>query len=237
MEILSLLLPAAPFQVSPSSRLRSHLSKSRCVRSGDCREGTQRGVTPGPGCVPAHTFPSRPTPLPLTRSLNYLEKKESGIQVRVCREVLNLCGESGQMRDDVGRMRFTAPHPGPSGFPTLPGRQSGIPRLPRGAEQSCGQDSPGEASSPAPLPAPEGEASGSPTLTSCLPRSDESPPPEVPGLGTPPLQGPRLPWPRASRPPKHLLPGVPPPPPPPRAHWARNSRRRWRLDKALIRRS
>lgn len=92
VEILSLLLPAAPFQVSPYSRLRSHLSKSRCVRSGDCREGTQ-SRRHGPGWVRAHTFSSRPTPPPLTRSPNYLEKKESGIQVRVCREVLNLCGE------------------------------------------------------------------------------------------------------------------------------------------------
>lgn len=43
-------------------------------------------------------IPSLPAPYtpPQTRSSDHLEKKESGIQVRVWREVLNLRGESEQ---------------------------------------------------------------------------------------------------------------------------------------------
>lgn len=36
------------------------------------------------------------------RPLRRLEKKESGIQVRVWREVLNLCGDGERTRDDGG---------------------------------------------------------------------------------------------------------------------------------------
>lgn len=76
--VLSLLLPAAAFQLLLYSRLRSHLSVSRCVRSEDCREGTQRRCQ-RPGCVcvrggeirSPHTFsscPSTPTPNLLSQS-------------------------------------------------------------------------------------------------------------------------------------------------------------------------
>lgn len=74
--VLSLLLPAAPFQLLPYSRLRSHLSALRCVRSEDCKEGTQsrcQGLG-GAGCAEGlvgvgtgspHTLLSHsPTPAP-----------------------------------------------------------------------------------------------------------------------------------------------------------------------------
>lgn len=126
--VLSLLLPAAPFQLLPYSRLRSHLSALRCVRSEDCKEGTQsrckglggRGVRRvwwGWGLdLP---IPSSPTPqlLPQTRSHTHLEKKESGIQVRVWREVLNLCGECERTREEGGRVRNAPPTSGPGSLP------------------------------------------------------------------------------------------------------------------------
>lgn len=117
MGVLSFLRPATPFQVLPNSLLRSHLSVSRCVRLEDCREGTQSRCH-GPGCVRACgagelglPIPSPPAPHspPQTRSPNHLEKKESGIQVRVWREVLNLCGEGERTRDEAGRVRNKAP--------------------------------------------------------------------------------------------------------------------------------
>lgn len=65
---------------------------------GHSADVTGRGVClrgEGVRCPP--TSSSHPTPPPLTRAPHHLEKKESGIQVRVCREVLNLCGECERM--------------------------------------------------------------------------------------------------------------------------------------------
>lgn len=140
----------------PHFRSRPTHGSGLIFQSGDAsaQETAGRGhreVSLAGVCACPHLLLKPHTPAPNSLS-NYLEKKESGIQVRVCREVLNLCGESERVRDALGRMRFTAPHPGPRGLPTLPGRQSRLPRLPKGAEQSLRTGFPGggEFSSPAP---------------------------------------------------------------------------------------
>lgn len=129
------------------------------------------------------------------------------------------------------------PTPSPGELPTLRRRQSRIPRLPQGAEQSWRTIPPGEAVLPPRFPPLSMGRRESPTLTSCLPRSDESPPQEVPDLGRPLLQAPQLPWPPGESAGQHPLPGVLSAPPPSRGDWTRDSSSSRPLDKALIRRS
>ena len=66
------------------------------------------------------------------RPLRRLEKKESGIQVRVWREVLNLCGDRERTRDDGERMANEALIPGPGEFPSLLQHPSGSRASSRG---------------------------------------------------------------------------------------------------------
>ena len=101
-------------------------------------------------------IPSRPAPHHPTQTLSpdHLEKKESGIQVRVWREVLNLSGESertvGDGRMDGGKECSSLPH-------RHPGRQSEHSRFQQGAEQSLmDRDSPRERRYSHPVPGPRG---------------------------------------------------------------------------------
>lgn len=160
--------------------------------------------------LPIPSLPATHSP-PQIRSPGHLEKKESGIQVRVWREVLNLRGESERTRRVGGRVRNAAPYPPRlPPHPALLGRQSGHSRLQQEAEQSLmDKDSPRERRVlPLRSPPPRWGPQESPTLTSCLPRSDESPPREAPDLGLRRLQAPRLPWPRGEPAGQHPLPGL-----------------------------
>lgn len=157
--------------------------------------------------------------------------------MRVWREVLNLCEESERTRDAVGRVRKAGPYPRP-GIPYPPQAPVEAPAPPAGGGAILEARIPlEEVGTPTPLPTPEGRPQESPILTSCLPHLDESPPPEAPDLGRPPLLARQLPWPLGEPAGPLSLPGMLPAPPLPRAHWSRDSRSRWRLDKALIRRN
>lgn len=134
-------------------------------------------------------------------------------------------------RREGGRVRNAAPNPRASVQALAPSERGGA--IPDGQGFP-----PGEAGTPIPLSAPGvGGSQESPTLTSCLPRSDESPPQEAPDLGPPRLQERWLPWPPGEPAGLHPLPGLYSGPALTACSLAWKLRSRRRLDKELTRRS
>lgn len=137
MGILSLLLPAAPFN-SCSTHGASLIFQCRDTSAQKTARGwgDDKRVSWAAVCVSWGEIRSPRTlsshPPPQTRSPNHLEKKESGIQVRVWREVLNLCGDRERTRDDGERMANEALIPGPGEFPSLLQHPSGSRASSRG---------------------------------------------------------------------------------------------------------
>lgn len=87
---------------APVSSFSVEMRPLRRLQGGDAEQVSKAGVCVcGAGGLLAHPILSPPAPQPPPQTCspnNHLEKNESGIQVRVWREVLNLCEESERRR-------------------------------------------------------------------------------------------------------------------------------------------
>lgn len=145
-----------------------------------------------------HTFFSHSLPLP--NSLSQPPGEEGvwypGESLARGTESVRGRWEGELTRDGVGRVRNPVPYATAERIPYPPRAPVQPPAPPSGGGAIPGNKIPGKKRLlPPRSPPPRVGLQESPKLTSCLPRSDESPPLEALVPGTLPPQGRRLPWP------------------------------------------